>query len=338
MTKVLISGYYGFDNFGDEAVLGILLNKLKGCDITVLTSDPRKTFNTYGVHCVNSFSQKVINEILKCDVLISGGGSLLQNATSDASLIYYSSIIKMAQIARKKVIIFAQGIGPITGFWQTWGTKRILKKCNYISVRDEDSLNLLKSWGIKNANLVCDPVYSLPVKQMEHSSRIGLQLRKYNTLTDNLFDNIVSQVKSRYFTRDIELISLEDNMDVGISEVFMNKLKYVDPKINVKIIKGLTQDEKIRHIASLDCLIGMRFHACLIAIKHGVKTLAINYDPKVENLAKSAGIPMLDMDNKKNDYYKAFDDMENLSRWNLMDWAKSQQFGWANTGINEIIK
>lgn len=337
MTKVLISGYYGFDNFGDEAVLSILLNKLKGCDVTVLTSDPRKTFNTHGVHCVNSFSQKVIQEIAKCDVLISGGGSLLQNVTSNTSLMYYSSIIKMAQIAKKKVIIFAQGIGPINGFWGNFFTKRMLKKCDYVSVRDEESLKLLKSWGV-DAKLVCDPVYSLPTKQIEHSSRIGLQLRRYDTLTDNLFDNIVSQVKSRYFAKEIELISLEDNMDVGISEVFMSKLKYVDPKIKVKIVKGLSQDEKIRRIATLDCLIGMRFHACLIAIKHGVKTLAINYDPKVERLAKAAGIPILEMDNKKNDYYKAFDDMENLSRWNLMDWAKSQQFGWANTGINEILK
>lgn len=337
MKKVLISGYYGFDNFGDEAVLGILLDKLKDCYVTVLTSDPQKTFNTHGVHCVYSFSQKVIKEIADCDILISGGGSLLQNATSNASLMYYSSIIKMAQIFKKKVIIFAQGIGPISGFWSNFFTKRLLKKCDYISVRDEESLKLLKSWKI-DAKLVCDPVFNLPAKQITHTSKIGIQLRKYDTLTDNLFDNIVSQVKSRYYSKEIELISFEDNMDIGISEVFMNKLKYVDPKIKVKIVKGLSQEEKINRIASLDCLIGMRFHACLIAIKHGVKTLAINYDPKVENLAKSAGIPILEMDNKKNDYYKAFDDMENLSRWNLMDWSKSQQFGWANTGINEVIK
>ena len=52
MKKILISGYYGFDNFGDEAILKVLLEKLKDCDVTVLSANPRKTFDTYGVHTV----------------------------------------------------------------------------------------------------------------------------------------------------------------------------------------------------------------------------------------------------------------------------------------------
>lgn len=83
MKKVLISGYYGFGNFGDEAILKLLLDKLKDCDVTVLSSDPRKTFDEYGVHTVYTFSlDHVLKEVAYCDVLISGGGSLLQNVTS----------------------------------------------------------------------------------------------------------------------------------------------------------------------------------------------------------------------------------------------------------------
>ena len=87
MKKILISGYYGFDNFGDEAILKVLLEKLKDCDVTVLSANPRKTFDTYGVHTVYTFSiEHVLKEIAYCDVLISGGGSLLQNVTSSKSL------------------------------------------------------------------------------------------------------------------------------------------------------------------------------------------------------------------------------------------------------------
>ena len=82
----------------------------------------------------------------------------------------------------------------------------------------------------------------------------------------------------------------------------------------------------------------MRYHACLVGVKYGVKTLAIAYDPKVEMLAKDNGIPYLSMDSKENNYEKSFNDMENLSRWNLMEKAKSHKFSWDKTGINEIKK
>ena len=336
MRKILISGYYGFDNFGDEAILKMLLEKLKDCDVTVLTADPRKTFDAYGVHTVYTFSlDHVLKELAYCDVLISGGGSLLQNETSNQSLWFYSSIIKFAQLMRKQVVIFAQGIGPVKGWFSTGYVKKILKCSDYISVRDEKSLELLKKWKI-DANLVCDPLYALETKPMDRTKKIGLQLRKFHTLTDELFDKIVEQVKIRYHSREIELISLQDENDAGISQVFINKLKHVDPKIKVKLLTGLSNEEIIKHLGELDCLIGMRFHACLVAMKYGVKTLPIAYDPKVTSLAEDAGIGYLHMDSRKNNYEKAFDDMENQSRWNITEWAKSKRFSWDKTGINEI--
>lgn len=124
MKKVLISGYYGFGNFGYEAILKLLLDKLKDCDVTVLSSYPRKKFDEYGVYSVYTFSlDDVLKEIEYCDDLISGGGSPLQNVTSTKSLWFYSSIIIFAQMMRKEVVIFAQGIGPIKGWWSTRMTK-----------------------------------------------------------------------------------------------------------------------------------------------------------------------------------------------------------------------
>ena len=46
--KVVISGYYGFDNFGDDAILSVLCDKLKAlhADITVISSNPNKNSTT----------------------------------------------------------------------------------------------------------------------------------------------------------------------------------------------------------------------------------------------------------------------------------------------------
>ena len=97
--KVALSGYFGFDNFGDDAILSVLCDKLKllNAEITVFSANPIKTAKEFLVNSVGSFDLKnVIKTIFKTDVLISGGGSLLQDATSFKSLVYYSGIIFLA--------------------------------------------------------------------------------------------------------------------------------------------------------------------------------------------------------------------------------------------------
>ncbi len=338
MKKVLISGYYGFDNFGDDAILGVLLNHLKGKDVTVLSADPEKTGRMYNVNSINSFNTELIMKRLQdFDVLISGGGSLLQNVTSNRSLFYYCGLIYMVASLKKDVVIFAQGIGPINGFWGKLIAKTALKKCKYISVRDEKSHELLKSWGIESS-LVCDPIFEMQLPPYNRTRKIGIQLRKFHTLTDKLFDEIIKQIALKFSDREIELIAFQDSEDVGISQVFLNKLKNKNPTINAKIVQHLSNEQIINRVSEYDYLIAMRFHACLLGLKYGIKTLAISYDPKVENLAKAAEIPYLLMDADKNDYKKVFEDLDNLTPFKLLNFANSQEFDWSKTGIDELLK
>ena len=107
MTKYVISGYIGFDNFGDEAIAKVLTDYLKELNaekITYISSNPKKTAELYGIDSVGTL--KFIPEIKNCDVLISGGGSLLQDVTSLKSLIYYLAVIVTALVFNKKVVIF----------------------------------------------------------------------------------------------------------------------------------------------------------------------------------------------------------------------------------------
>ena len=185
--KYCISGYYGFDNFGDETILKILVENLKKfeSEITVFSSNPLKTSEKLDVKSIKSFDLKgVINALKQTDYLISGGGSLLQDVTSKKSLIYYLGVIFFAQLFKKKTIIFAQGIGPINDKFLQKITKFLLKKCDYISVRDEKSLALLKDWNI-NAELCSDPVWNINLKQVEKTEKIGVQLRDFSLLNDD---------------------------------------------------------------------------------------------------------------------------------------------------------
>ena len=108
MVNILISGYYGFDNIGDESILRTLVSSLRehipDCSLTVLSHNPASTREKYGVEAVDRMSpMAILRAVKKCDMLISGGGSLLQDVTSSKSLHYYLSIIRCAEFFHKKV-------------------------------------------------------------------------------------------------------------------------------------------------------------------------------------------------------------------------------------------
>ena len=298
--KICISGYYGFDNFGDETILKVLINNLKNysCnpEITVFSSNPDKTKELYQVNAVKSFNIKqVIKELLKCDCLISGGGSLLQDVTSKKSLIYYLAIISIATFFRKKVIIFAQGIGPINDKFLSKLTAFILKKASYITVRDERSLNLLKSWNI-NANLCSDPVWNIQIPLKEKSNKIGIQLRDFYSLNDDFIKEFAKSINKYYSNKEICILSLQNKLDEKVCNQLKEELLNKNNELNVKVIENNSNDEVIENIASLDELIAMRYHACLIGLLSGIKVLPINYDIKVDELAKEFELNCLNLD------------------------------------------
>lgn len=327
--KVLISGYYGFDNFGDEAILGVLINKLQENDVNirVLTKKPEETAKAYDVgttfYCCFC---KFIPRIRECDVLVSGGGSLLQDVTSIRSLIYYLTIINTALFFKKKVIIFAQGIGPIKSKLGQFLAKRALKKCTLVTVRDEKSLFLLRGWGI-NADLVCDPLFDLKMVETFPSNKVGIQLRGFKTLTENLLVKLAEQVNKEFSDKVIEIYSFQDSLDLEVCKRFELMLKSLNPNISTNLIYNQSTKDILGKLSKLDYMIAMRFHANLIALKYGIKTLAISYDEKVEKLAKEASIPCLSMLGTEN-YDEYFAQLKNLDKNQLKNFSESKHFDW----------
>ena len=106
---------------------------------------------------------EVIRAIGKCDLFISGGGSLLQDVTSTRSILYYLALMMMALIFRKPVMVYANGIGPINKKMNRILTRVILNRVDYITLRDEDSKAFLHQLGVTNENIIvtADPVFTL---------------------------------------------------------------------------------------------------------------------------------------------------------------------------------
>lgn len=297
--KICISGYYGFDNFGDETILKILVENIKKyCDdavITVFSSSPHKTAKELGVNSIHTFNIKaLINSVMHCDCLISGGGSLLQDATSKKSLIYYLFVLFSAQFFRKRTIIFAQGIGPVNDKFLRRLTANVIKKAKYVTLRDIKSVNLVKQWGI-DAFLCNDPVWNIEINNIQKQKKTGIQLRAYSFLTDEFLSELARLVNKYYSDKEINIFSLQNNIDLKVCEDFKQRLSALNPKLNVKVIKNCSNEKLIEDVSSLDDLIAMRYHACLIGIKAGVKVLPLSYDIKVETLAKEFDMEYVDL-------------------------------------------
>jgi len=328
--NVLISGYYGFDNFGDEAILGVLVKKLQALKINVrvLSKNPTKTASLYNVESsLYICLRQVIYQIRKCDVLISGGGSLLQDVTSLKSLLYYLWVINTALFFKKKVIIFAQGIGPINNRLGRFLTKNTLKKCSLITVRDEKSLFLLRGWGLK-PELVCDPLFDTSLIGSFPSNKVGVQLRSFKTLKENLLIKLAEQVNKEFSDKEIEIYSFQDSLDLEVCQRFEKILKSINPLIKTNLIYNQSSQEILDKISKLDYLIAMRFHANLVALKYGIKTLAICYDQKVEKLAIEAGIPFASM-LATEDYNYLFGQLKNLDKRKLIEFSNTKHFDWS---------
>ncbi|MFE0557780.1 polysaccharide pyruvyl transferase CsaB [Paenibacillus sp. NPDC058910] len=179
---IVISGYYGFKNSGDEAVLKSILTALEqegkaaGVDINpvVLSIDPEWTSAVYGVKSVHRMKLGEVRQAIKeSDGLISGGGSLLQDATSPKTIPYYLGVLKIAQWLGKPTFIYAQGVGPVNRKLFYPMIRSIFRKCTYISVRDMQSGELLQSMGISGEaiHVVPDPVMGLPLPEGEGVQR-----------------------------------------------------------------------------------------------------------------------------------------------------------------------
>ena len=181
MKKILISGYYGFNNIGDEAILKVMISDLKKKmdlnDVRVLSNNPGQTESDLSVKAINRSSIfRVINSIKECDVLLSGGGSLLQDGTSRLSIYYYLFIYFVAMIFRKKIIIFSHGIGPINHKRNKKLISFVFKRVARISVRDNESKEKLISYGIKSDSIyvTADPVISYEGVTKEYGKEILL--------------------------------------------------------------------------------------------------------------------------------------------------------------------
>ena len=307
MYNILISGYYGFDNIGDESILRAVINSIRArlpeCTLTVLSHDPAGTREKYGVEAVDRMAPlEILRAVRRCDMLISGGGSLLQDVTSSKSLLYYLSIIRLAKHYGKKVFIYSQGIGPIDRPGNRRSTARVLRTVDGIVVRDERSANLRAEIGVPREKVVitADPVLRMPrvdtARGAEALRKAGVPEQRKLTVgwairekdPDSAFvGEVMKSIRWLKETYDAEsvLIPFHYEEDLAVCRAIAGRLDGAAVCLQEKYLS----EDMLSVIGNMDILIGVRLHSLIYAAIMGVPMLGVSYDPKCTAFLRSVG-------------------------------------------------
>lgn len=303
--RVVLSGYYGFDNAGDEALLTAITSTLKSyresIEFTVLSGNPKRTEILHGLRAVSRVNPLVLlRELSRADLLISGGGSLLQDVTGPLSIPYYLGVTALARLLGTPVVFYAQGIGPVNKGFSKFLIKLVANRMNLITLRDEDSAQLLEAMGVHTPPVLitADPVFSITPTQQDIAEGadflaslgltsktpiIGVSLRYWEGFSDEKLARMLDQLTDLGYS--VLLLPMQHPEDLVYSRKvssFMNKQPFITDK-------PLSCLELMGVIANLKVLVGMRLHSLIFSCCAGVPFEGISYDPKVESFLNIFG-------------------------------------------------
>ena len=306
-SGILICGSYGLGNTGDEAILKAILREARaaagGEELTVLSRNPAETTARHGVAALHMFDIPGILRVMgRVRLYINGGGSLIQDATSRRSLLYYLFTLRAARWRGCKVLMYGCGIGPVSRPGDVALVRRVLNTCvDAITLREDASLAELKRFGVDKPEtvLAADPVLSLQPAPEEETdalmARLGLEpggaylgvcLRTWKGFEDKVpvIADAVRYARDRYGLTPV-FLSVNHITDGDAADLVCAHLDgpqcILRQPLSSELMLGLT--------SRMQAVISMRLHGLIFAAGQGVPLVGITYDPKVSGFLSYMG-------------------------------------------------
>lgn len=336
--QVVLCGYYGYGNGGDEALLATLLQFLpKDISPVVLSGNPADTQALHGVVACDRNNLLAVFKLLRSSqAFIWGGGSLIQDSTSALSPWYYCGLMLTARLLGLKTIAWAQGIGPLQRPQTQWIAKQAFQGCSAISVRDQGSADWVHRWR-QTATVAPDPVWALeaaPMSTLEGlpTPRIAVVLRSHPLLTSERLSKIAQALEIFHAQTNahIVLIPFQKSQDLEIAQTLHAQL------LKISHLVQLTDPRQLKGIfQGVEIVIAMRLHGLIMAAAEGCRCFGISYDPKVQRLMEEINCPGWDLAHLPEDVsvmveqwmkaYQSSPTLTEIQRQTLMQQAKQHQ-------------
>lgn len=304
---IVISGYYGFDNMGDDSLLMSIVDGIRSVDpdigITVLSNKPSETRKLYGVRSVNRVDiPRIAAEMNRAKLLISGGGSLLQDGTSRKSLFYYVTIMRMAKKRGLSLMLLANGLGPLVSESGKRCAAEIMREADRISLREEHSMGIARELGIpddpkRGPFVSADPAFLMkPTDPLwtDHilaREDIGRDFFLVSIKPGNNFGSGKSAKGERppieTIAADIKKISGKYNLLPVLVPMHPDKDTDITRELagligECRVVRGLSASELCGLLTRASFAVGMRLHMLIFAAAAKTPMIGISYDPKID--------------------------------------------------------
>ena len=298
---VLICGAYGKGNRGDNAILTAIVDQLSHIDpelpMTVLSRNPKETRLCADIPAIYTFRTLKIRRILKHSKLyVSGGGTLMQDATSTRSLLYYLFGIRQAKKAGCKVMLYGCGVGPIHREKNRRRTAKVLNSCaDVICVRDHYSLEFLRELGVSKPqiHLTADPALLVNAEDLNYLHRCGLEngakyalfsLRPWQGYTEAHMLRAIEYVYEAHGLIPV-LYCMEPAKDLAVAKSLSQQLRCPH-----KILEaGESGEQVVCLVKRMSLVVSMRLHTLIFAAGQGIPLVGLVYDPKVSGFLDDLG-------------------------------------------------
>lgn len=300
--RLLLAGYFGCGNLGDDAILLGFLNSIKDkpYEVKALSSNVESLMRSYGVYGVYRKDVGAVKRAIEeTDAVVFPGGSIFQDVTSTRSTAYYSKIATEAKKAGKKLVFLGQGVGPLNGFLGKRLTAAAFNAADAVVLRDPESLRLLQSIGFKGqAKIAADMAWLLPSPTSNGEAQgygvagtktVGISIRPFgkdkNKTVIGIFAELAQLLtRNGYIPTFIEMDKEEDG------PLILETAKTLGGK--VPDLRNLTSPVQIQQrVSRMEAVIAMRLHAGILAATVGVPPYMVAYDPKVTAFANAIGAP-----------------------------------------------
>ncbi len=295
----IICGAYGHGNAGDDAILKSIIQSVRNLDefmpITVLaknTESIKKRYRVNSIYTLNIFQMALA--MRKSRLYINGGGTLIQNATSQRSLWYYLFTLRTARLLGNKVDMYGCGIGPVNGKKNIRLVKKVLdKSVDTITLREEDSMRELKSFGVKKPEILLssDPALALSPARPEDTE---LYLKKHGLTPGGKYVCFMLRTWYGFAEKARAFAKCADHAynAYGMTPVFISLNVFHDTKAAGQVAEYLTcpysiiddgaePEMLISALSHMDAVVSMRLHGLILSSLSGVPLVGVSYDPKI---------------------------------------------------------